>query len=654
MSGFWSLRRRILVAIVTLLVLTVGSTMIVLYEKMKDAAARGDYLRKHLSRYLSYQDLAQGSLLAAARLVARDPAVAEALRDNTEETLLQTRKSLKKELDAAMPVQLFGLFDPYLNLKTPIGRTRILEQASKLLATVAEGHVLSTVALLSDNEAYLLAAVPVYQAEEVVGFVVLGRNLERPLGIYSSDSDSSRNKQHQLALASDGRLYSATLPVAERGDLAQALDSKHEISEGNLRVKVMELGDKTYDLHERQINAVTHEGKKVQATLTLFRVRGSYEARVTSNLYPVMYVGFGGVLAAIVIAFLLTTTITRPVRRYTKSIRQIVTGEADLTQRVDIDGDDELAALGMAINELAEKVSSLVWRIRDASLRLGQSAQEISHVSMRTLEGAQGQVTKVESSTSLTNELSRTIQEIATRASQGAQIAGLGKDSVEKTDTGMARIKEAVHQSWDKVNSLKSSVEKIGAIAELISKITEENSMLALNASIEAARAGAAGQGFAVVAQQMREQAKRVEKSSREIIENIQAIQSTTQELVNSMDDSKGDVDRGGHLVNVTLHHLSELSAIMQETAEAVKEQATASDDIAQITVDVQRIGHEALEASQQTVEEGARIREKAQELALLVGRFKVQELSAEAVQTRQLPPGPTEDEEATPSGTNA
>ena len=647
MSGFWTLRRRILVAIVTLLLLTVGSTMVVLYEKMKDAAARGDYLRKHMNRYLSYQDVKAGALKAISWGLALDRELQDALERQDNEAVQRVRKRILKELESGFPVDLLGIYDGYSNLAAGGAQPKLWTESTRAFATAAEGNSMAGTVIMPDGKAYLVAGVPIKSGDTQLGVMVIGAKLARPFLKYSKDSDTKALKQHRLALFVNNEIVSATIEEDKWADLAAALDATRQVEEGDQLVSVIDFQGRTYDVHRREMKVTTFEGNQIEGASILFRVRQSYELRVTSNLYPVVYVGFGGLAAAVLIALLLSGTITRPIRTFTASLREIVAGEADLTSRVEVKGKDELAGLALAINELAEKVSSLVWRIRDSSLRLGQSAQEISHVSMKTLDGARGQVDKIESSSSLTNELSRTIQEIAARASQGAQIAGLGKDSVGKSDSGMARIRDAVHLSWDKVGQLKSNVEKIGSTAELISKITEENSMLALNASIEAARAGSAGQGFAVVAQQMREQAKRVEKSSREIIDNISGIQSITQELVNSMDASKTDVDKGSQLVNITLHHLSELSAIMEETAESVKEQAAASDDIAQMMVDVQRIADEALEASQQTVDEGTRIRDRAQALSTLVGRFKVKELEDGQGAGPALLSGPGPDDDA-------
>jgi len=639
MAGFWNLRRRILFAIVLLLVLTVGSTMLVLDRKMRDAAARGDYLKKHMNRYESYQVALGNSLLATAQLVARDRELAEGLLAEDRTALERLRRTLLRDLDAALPLDAFLIYDNYLHVAAGGEVAGKFQAAAKLFAEAARGTVLSAPALLPNLQVYQVAAVPVLVGEQQVGFVVLAVDLERPFNTYSLDSDSRKAKRHNLAVTVADDVVSSTVAGADREELGESLKNRRKVPEGKLEATVINFKGKTFDLHRRPFEALTVDGPGRVGNIALFRVRASYETRVAENLYPVLYVGIGGVLAAILVALLVARTITRPISTFTVAIRNVVAGEADLTRRLEVRGRDELADLATVINELFEKVNGLVWHIRDSSLRLGQSAQEISHVATRTFDGAKGQVSRIENSTSLTNELSRTIQEIAGRATQGAQIAGLGRDSVEKTDRGMTRIKDTVHVSWEKVSKLKEDVEKIGAIAELISKITEENSMLALNASIEAARAGAAGQGFAVVAQQMREQATRVEKNSREIIDNISSIQSVTRGLVESMETSKEDVDSGSQLVNVTLHHLTELSAIMQETAESVKEQAAASDDIAQMMFEVQRIGHEALEASQQTVDEGSSIRDKARELALLVGKFKVRQLPASTETEANLVP---------------
>jgi len=638
MSGFWTLRRRIIAAIGLLLVLTVGATLLVLDAKMRDAAARGDYLKKHLSRYKSYEANAGERLLVSARVMAQDGALVSALESGDSAGVESVRARFARVMEESSRACLLAILDKDLGVAAEGEPGPSLKRSARLF--MLAGKDVPTVApmLLGNGAVMLVATAPVTKGEKHLGTLVLGMDIARTFRKYSVDSDSDKDKRHQLAIVSDEEVMASTLKAEAWPDLLAAFKGRFTVPEGDLLAPVMTFEDRNFDLTEVPFSAVTQEGQREVGSLVLFRVRESYESRVSENLYPVLYVGAGAFLLAILVALALSRTITLPIRAFTNSLRQLAEGEADLTVRVPVVGKDELAELGRTVNALVDRVNALVLHIRDASLRLGQSAQEISHVSTRTFQGARSQLDRIENSTSLTNELSRTIQEIAARANQGAQTAGLGKESVEKSETGMTRIRETVHTSWEKVARLKENVDKVGSIAGLISKITEENSMLALNASIEAARAGSAGQGFAVVAQQMREQARRVERSSKEIIDNISAILSITKDLVVSMDGSRTDVERGAQLVTVTLHHLAELSAMMQETAESVKEQAAASDDIAQLMLEIQRIGREALEASQQTVDEGSQIRDRARDLSRLVGRFRVQELPAPEPQGPAFP----------------
>ncbi|MBM4370740.1 MAG: methyl-accepting chemotaxis protein, partial [Deltaproteobacteria bacterium] len=480
---------------------------------------------------------------------------------------------------------------------------------------------------------YLFAASPIPRGDDGKGGGIFLASSARHLHLdYKEQSDAEKDKQHEVMFIEGDEVRSATVPEEDYGALEGAFRATSRTAmEGDVKVRVFDLRGVTRDVHRRELQGYGPEGPATIGELVLFRVRSSYESRVWGNLLPVLYVGIGGVLAAIVLAFLLAGTITRPINRFREMVAGLASGDADLSQRLPVRGGDEIARLGQELNKLLEGLNRMVLHIRDSSLGLGGSAQEISLVSTRMLEGAKDQVHRIENSTSQVNELSRTIQEISQRANDGARMATEGKTSVESTDSGMERLRKAMDDAWVRIRKLEDNVKNIGKIAEMINRITEENTVLALNASIEAARAGAAGQGFAVVAQEMQQQARRVERNSKEIIENIQAVQRWTQESVRAMEVGRNEADKGSSLVNVTLHRLAEISAVMEETAEAVKEQAVASDDIVLMMREVQRIAHEALQASQQSVEEGGSIRNRARELSNLVGRFKVRELAAGA-----------------------
>lgn len=630
MSRLWNLKSRILYAIVALVILTVGSTLVVLHGKMRDAAARGDYLAKHMNRVLAFQDSVRGSVEFAARTMARDADALAALRGGDVAAMTALATEVRAELSLTMPYDAVCFLGPYAE---PLACAGGIEQgifSTKAFDDLRAARFSTGLLAAKPGGLYLFAAQPVAVQGELVGGLFLAAPARHVHADYKQQSDTKKTKQHDLMYVVDGVVRTATFPKEDYGELTKEFAATARTTmEGDTEVRIFDVRGSTRDYHSRALQGYGAGGQGVIGELVLFRVRSSYEARVYGNLLPVLYVGFGGVAAAIVLAFLLAGTITRPINRFRDMVAALASGDADLSYRLPVRGGDEIAELGRALNELLEGLSGMVFHIRDSSLALGSSAQEISLVSTRMLDGAQDQVHRIENSTSQVNELSRTIQEISQRANDGARMATEGKASVERTDAGMELLRKAMDDAWMRIRKLEENVKNIGKIAEMINRITEENTVLALNASIEAARAGAAGQGFAVVAQEMQQQARRVERNSKEIIENIGAVQRWTSESVRAMEVGRTEVDKGGSLVNVTLHRLAEISSVMEETAEAVKEQAVASDDIVQMMREVQRIANEALQASQQSVEEGNSIRNRARDLSGLVGRFKVREIGS-------------------------
>jgi methyl-accepting chemotaxis protein len=628
MSRLWSLKSRILYAIVALVLLTVGSTLVVLHGKMRDAAARGDYLAKHMNRLLAFQDSVRGSVEFATRTLARDAKAMAALRSGDVAAMTALAETVRAELSLTMPYDAVCFLGPYAEPLACAGGIENSVFSSKAFDDLRASRFSTGLMAAKPGGLYLFAAQPVSVQGELIGGLFLAAPARYVYADYKQQSDSKKAKQHELMYVVDGSVRTATFPKEDYGELTKEFAATaRSTMEGDTEVRIFDVRGTTRDYHSRTLQGYGPGGQGVIGELVLFRVRSSYEARVYGNLLPVLYVGFGGVAAAIVLAFLLAGTITRPINRFRDMVAALASGDADLSHRLPVRGADEIADLGRALNALLEGLSGMVFHIRDSSLALGSSAQEISLVSTRMLDGAQDQVHRIENSTSQVNELSRTIQEISQRANDGARMATEGKASVERTDEGMELLRKAMDDAWMRIRKLEENVNNIGKIAEMINRITEENTVLALNASIEAARAGAAGQGFAVVAQEMQQQARRVERNSKEIIENIGAVQRWTRESVRAMEVGRTEVDKGGSLVNVTLHRLAEISSVMEETAEAVKEQAVASDDIVQMMREVQRIANEALQASQQSVEEGNSIRNRARDLSGLVGRFKVREI---------------------------
>jgi methyl-accepting chemotaxis protein len=187
----------------------------------------------------------------------------------------------------------------------------------------------------------------------------------------------------------------------------------------------------------------------------------------------------------------------------------------------------------------------------------------------------------------------------------------------------MSRIKQTVVEAAERIHELGESGKRIGNIVEVIRQISEQTSLLALNASIEAAHAGEQGRGFAVVADEVSSLARRVGQSARDIEELIATIREQTSEAVRSMQSGTREVEGGTQVVTETLESLREIVGMVQKTAAAVQEQAVVSDEIARNMDAARKVTHEVLTSSEEVVREGDKLHGLALKLDESISIFR-------------------------------
>jgi methyl-accepting chemotaxis protein len=195
---------------------------------------------------------------------------------------------------------------------------------------------------------------------------------------------------------------------------------------------------------------------------------------------------------------------------------------------------------------------------------------------------------------------------------------------VQTAIDGMSRIRATVDDAAEKIGAMAESGKRIGNIVEVIRQISEQTTLLALNASIEAAHAGEQGRGFAVVANEVSSLAKRVGQSAKDIEDLIGTIKDQTAEAVSSMQTGTGEVVTGTEMVNRTLGSLKRIVEVIQDTANAVQEQAVVSDEIARNMDAVQKIAAEVLASSEEAVVQGDTLHELAHGLEESVRGFRI------------------------------
>ncbi len=332
------------------------------------------------------------------------------------------------------------------------------------------------------------------------------------------------------------------------------------------------------------------------------------------------------VILTLITAFLLTLTITvigRPLQRILKASQNLASGEADLTQRLEVKAKDELGLLADCFNSFIEKIQQIIKKIANSAENVaatseqlsanGEEAAKATQQVARAIEqiavgsgeqsksvndtvkvvgqvamaidqisaGAQEQSKNVISTTDLVADMANKIDRMAEGmetikevSEQNGIVAVNGGKAVEKTVQGMLRVKEAVFETAQKIHELGEQSQKIGEIIQVIDDIAEQTNLLALNAAIEAARAGEHGKGFAVVADEVRKLAERSGKATKEIADLITDIQRGTKLAVDSMQVGTKEVEDGVSLAQ-------EAGQSLNEIVDGVK---TAGDNVHKIT----------------------------------------------------------------------
>ncbi len=317
----------------------------------------------------------------------------------------------------------------------------------------------------------------------------------------------------------------------------------------------------------------------------------------------------------------------------------IVSGaaEGDLTVKAEVTA-DALGSVADAFNLMIAGLTSLVAQASDVASEIQHSTTDILQASERMRRGAEQQTSQIQGAVSSVGEMSHTIQrmaenaESATQASlKATQAAVKGGQSVAETIKGMQRIRAAVQTTGKKIKGLGERSLEIGAIIEVINEIATQTNLLALNAAIEAARAGEQGKGFAVVADEVRKLAERAGRATKDITGLIKGIQVETSEAVTVMEDGTREVEEGTKLADQAGAALREIEQIVKQTSglvtditRAAADQVKVSESVASSMTAISRLTQETTVGVRDTVETISRLADLSSRLTDAIGRFKL------------------------------
>lgn len=345
--------------------------------------------------------------------------------------------------------------------------------------------------------------------------------------------------------------------------------------------------------------------------------------------------GLAAVILGLLAALLISRSIVAPLQQTVLFAQRIAAG--DLTHDLPQDRRDEPGQLMAAMQRMSISLRTLVGRIGAGVSQIAAAAEQLSAITAQTSAGVQNQKMETEQTATAMHEMAATVQEVAQNAEQASlaaraadQEAQQGNQVVQQAVSQISHLATEVEESAAAIAALNQESARIGGVLEVIRNVAEQTNLLALNAAIEAARAGEQGRGFAVVADEVRALAKRAQDSTEEIEGLIASLQRLAKGAVDKMDSSRNLTQRtvtlageaGSALGRIT-QAVSTIEQMNQQIAAAAEEQSAVAETISESVTRVRDIGEQSASASQQTAASSAELARLGVELQGLVAQFR-------------------------------
>ncbi|MBZ9785497.1 methyl-accepting chemotaxis protein [Pseudomonas sp. REP124] len=346
------------------------------------------------------------------------------------------------------------------------------------------------------------------------------------------------------------------------------------------------------------------------------------------------------IAAGIIIALLglLIRILIQPLQVMTRAMEDIANGEGDLTKRLTIQNNDEFGLLGKAFNRFVERIHGSIREVSSATGHVNEVALRVVAASNSSMENCDQQASRTSSVVAAINELGAAAQEIAhnaaqasTQASDARNLAEDGQQVVQRSIAAMDQLSNLLDASSTHIEALNSKTVNIGQILDVITSISEQTNLLALNAAIEAARAGEAGRGFAVVADEVRNLAHRTQESARQVQSMIEELQVGARESVSTMNDSQRHSQDSVEIANLAgerlgsvTRRIGEIDGMNQSVATATEEQTAVVESINVDITEINTLNQEGVENLQSTLRACAELEQQAVRLKQLVDSFRI------------------------------
>lgn len=362
------------------------------------------------------------------------------------------------------------------------------------------------------------------------------------------------------------------------------------------------------------------------------------QAQFQAQALRALAIGIAIALLMTLLVTLISRSIARPLQEAVNAMANIASGEGDLTQSLDTNGNDELTALAKHFNAFTEKLRRVIHQSLDSAGALDQAARSLGAIAREAQQHGQQQSQQMELVATAINQVTYGVQDVAKNAEHASSEvhaaeaqASQGQQNIDASLRQISQLSGTINQAVEVIQKLALESTQIGSVLEVIRSIAEQTNLLALNAAIEAARAGEQGRGFAVVADEVRLLAQRTQQSTAEIQGMIERLQGNSEAAVKVINDSSRasqltveQASQAGESLGQIAQSLRNLTGLNASIASATLQQSQVVEDINQNVTQAAGLAHSNALAAEQSSEASQRLGQLAEQLNRLLGQFRV------------------------------